>query len=126
MCCPATQNFFIHFTIAVVWKNAVDSLNEASRHLLVSQDARNFVETYMKPVISILLEQQPHKIGQMERNCVEDSLKLAVIIVTDDLRVKDEASSGECAILEVPEVSSPKSPSFLETCLLTSFFPTPV
>jgi len=85
----------------VVWKNAVDSLNEASRHLLVSQDARNFVETYMKPVISILLEQQPHKIGQMERNCVEDSLKLAVIIVTDDLRVKDEASSGECAILEV-------------------------
>jgi len=85
----------------VVWKNAVDSLNEASRYLLISQDARIFVETYMKPVISILLEQQPHKIGQMERNCVEESLKLAVIIVTEDLKFKEQQEAGECRTLEV-------------------------
>jgi len=85
----------------VVWKNAVDSLSESSAYLLVSQEARVFAEKYMKPVISILLEQQPHKIGQMERNCVEESLKLAVTIVNDDLKTKVQVSSGECIVLEV-------------------------
>ena len=85
----------------VVWKNAVDSLKEALPFLLTSKDARYFVETYMKPVISILLEQQPSKIGQMEKNCVEESFRLSVILVAEDLKSKVSGDSGHCVILDV-------------------------
>eukprot|EP00567_Pseudictyota_dubia_P007508 CAMPEP_0197442408 /NCGR_PEP_ID=MMETSP1175-20131217/8425_1 /TAXON_ID=1003142 /ORGANISM="Triceratium dubium, Strain CCMP147" /LENGTH=3192 /DNA_ID=CAMNT_0042972873 /DNA_START=42 /DNA_END=9620 /DNA_ORIENTATION=- len=85
----------------VVWKNAVDSLRDALDHLTSSEEARTFVEKYMRPVISILLEQQPSKIGQMERGCVEESLRLAVMIVATDLKAKADAASGNCELLEV-------------------------
>ncbi len=71
-----------------MWKNAVDSLEDGLHHLHHSDDARKFVETYMTKVISILLEQLPHKIGVMERNCVETSLKLSLSIIEEDLKLK--------------------------------------
>lgn len=79
---------------SVVWKNAVDSLEDGLHYLHHSDDARKFVETYMTKVISILLEQLPHKIGMMERNCVETSLKLSLSIIEEDLKLK-AGSSGE-------------------------------
>lgn len=85
----------------VVWKNAVNSLEEAYRYLLTSPDARRFVESYTRPVISILLEQQPSQIGQMEKTCVEESLGWGVMIIVEDLRLKADASTGECTILDV-------------------------
>jgi len=72
----------------VIWKNAVDSLDDGLRYLQSSTEARTFVEKYMKPVISILLEQHPQKIGMMERNCVEDSLRLALSIIETELKLK--------------------------------------
>jgi hypothetical protein len=93
--------------ITVVWKNAVDSLEEGLQYLHTSSEARIFVERYMKPVISILLEQIPHKIGMMERNCVEGSLKLSLQIIEEDLKVKTastSASTEQSAVLEVLEM----------------------
>ncbi len=72
----------------MVWQNAVDSLEDGLQYLHTSNDARTFVEKYMRPIISILLEQVPHKIGQMERNCVEGSLKLALQIIEEDIKLK--------------------------------------
>lgn len=85
----------------VVWKNAVNSLEEANRFLLSSPEARKFVDRYMRPVISILLEQQPSKIGQTEKTCVEDSLRLAVLIIVEDLRLKEDPSDGDSTLLDV-------------------------
>ncbi len=47
--------------------------------------ARLFVDKYMLQIISILLEQSPLRIGQMEKECVEKSLRIAMQIVKDDL-----------------------------------------
>ena len=106
-------------SLTVVWKNAVDSLEDGLQHFHHFVEARTFVEGYMKPVISILLEQIPNKIGMMERNCVEGSLKLALQIIEEDLKAKVIASQSssttststsnernsledsECAVLEV-------------------------
>jgi hypothetical protein len=79
----------------------VDSLQQALQFYSSSEQATRFVHSYMKPVISILLEQQASKIGQFERNCVEESLKLAILIVSEDLKLKPNADAGECEILEV-------------------------
>ena len=89
--------------IAVVWKNAVDSLEEAYRYFLTNTEARRFVEGHMRPVISILLEQQPSKIGQMEKQCVEESLRWGVSIVAEDLKAKGSGSGsgGECTVIDV-------------------------
>ena len=76
-------------------------MEEAYRYLLTSNDARRFVEGYMRPVISILLEQQPSQIGQMEKSCVEDSLRLGVSIIVENLRLKADSSAGECSVLDV-------------------------
>jgi ubiquitin carboxyl-terminal hydrolase 9/24 len=54
----------------------------------------------MKPVISILVEQQPAKIGQHERNCVEESLELATHIVAKDIRIQLKRK-GESVVLDV-------------------------
>lgn len=54
----------------------------------------------MRPVISILVEQQPAKIGQHERNCVEDSLDLATVIIAKDIRIQLNRN-GECVVLDV-------------------------
>jgi hypothetical protein len=39
----------------------VESLDHAHKFIESSQDARFFVEKYMKPIIGILVEQQPGK-----------------------------------------------------------------
>jgi ubiquitin carboxyl-terminal hydrolase 9/24 len=88
------------YVAAVVWKSAVESLDQANKFLTSSSDARYFVEKYMAPIISILVEQLPTKIGPHERNCVQDSLTLAVIIVAKDLSIQ-LARSGQCLILDV-------------------------
>lgn len=84
---------------SVVWKNAVDSLEDGLHHLHHSNDARRFVERYMKKVIGILLEQLPHKIGMMERNCVETSLKLSLSIIEEDLKLKAGAETDNSNII---------------------------
>jgi len=52
----------------VVWSQAVETLQEANNYLRISREARDFVEQYMGQIVSILLEQQPLKVGQMERS----------------------------------------------------------
>lgn len=91
-----------NFHLAVVWKNAVDSLAESLKYLLTSLEARTFVENYMRSVITILLEQIPQKIGQMEKQCVQDSLLQGLLICFKDLKCKrDPATGGDCMVLEV-------------------------
>ena len=58
------------------------------------------MEQYMRPVISILVEQQPAKIGQMERNCVEESFDLAIVIIAKDIRIQLKRN-GDCTVLDV-------------------------
>jgi len=84
----------------VVWRSAVSSLEYASQYILTSPDARRFVEGHMKPVISILLDQQSSKIGPMEKQCVEESLRIAVTIVAKDLESKITVSLGDCKVLD--------------------------
>ena len=89
---------FTHLTnIIVVWESAVNSLEAARRHLRSSSEARHFVNTRMQTIISILLEQNPNKIGPKERDCVEKSVRIALTIVRDDLEMlvtNDTNSSG--------------------------------
>lgn len=54
----------------------------------------------MGPIIGILVEQQPSKIGPHERTCVQDSLTLAVSIVALDLDIQIHRK-GDCKLLEV-------------------------
>ncbi len=78
----------------------MESLDAANKFLTTSEQARCFVEKYMQPIISILVEQQPSKIGPLERNCVQESLSIAVIIVSRDLEIQLQRN-GECNLLEV-------------------------
>lgn len=84
----------------VVWKSAVESLESSQKYLKMSEDARAFVEKYMGPIISILVEQQPSKIGPHERTCVQDSLALSVALVALDLEIQLKRK-GESKVLEV-------------------------
>lgn len=54
----------------------------------------------MQPIISILVEQQPTKIGPHERSCVQESLTLATIIISKDLDIQLQRH-GECVVLNV-------------------------
>ena len=83
-----------------MWKNAVESLDAANRFIATVQEARVFVEAYMKHIIGILVEQQPSKIGQHERTCVEESLELSVLIIAKDLKIQ-QTRKGESMLLEV-------------------------
>jgi hypothetical protein len=47
----------------------------------------------MGQIISILLEQQPSKVGNNERRCVHESLNLAIQIISLDLDVQNERTS---------------------------------
>ena len=76
------------------------SLDFINRYLSTSEEARTFMEKYMRTVISILVEQQPAKIGQHERQCVEESLDLATVIIAKDIRIQLN-KNGECVILDV-------------------------
>lgn len=78
----------------------MESLDAANKFLHTSREARFFVEKYMQPIISILVEQQPTKIGPLERNCVQDSLALAAIIVSRDLEIQ-QRRHGKCNLLDV-------------------------
>ena len=54
----------------------------------------------MHQIISILVEQQPTKIGPHERTCVQESLALAVSIISRDLEIQLHRN-GESSVLEV-------------------------
>eukprot|EP00934_Nitzschia_sp_Nitz4_P006718 Nitzschia sp. Nitz4//scaffold30_size153850//93671//103110//NITZ4_002785-RA/size153850-augustus-gene-0.62-mRNA-1//1//CDS//3329547285//6708//frame0 len=84
----------------VVWKSAVESLDAVQKLLETSPVARTFAEKYMQPIISILVEQQPAKIGNLEKSCVEDSLALAVSIIALDLDIQLRRH-GKSLLLEV-------------------------
>lgn len=84
----------------VVWNNAVNSLTDGLNFFLTSAEARAFVESYMRPVIGILLEQIPQKIGPMEKNCVQESLAKAVLIVLEDIEFRSD-SDQDCVVLDV-------------------------
>jgi len=85
----------------VVWKNAVDSLSEGLKYLLTAAEARTFVESYTRSVVTILLEQIPQKIGAMEKKCVQDSLLQGLLICLEDLKCKRDPAAGDSAVLEV-------------------------
>jgi hypothetical protein len=71
-------------------------------HLRSSKEAREFMEKYMNQIISILVEQQPTKIGPHERKCVQDSLAEAVSIISQDLEIQCERGpAAVCVTLEV-------------------------
>ena len=53
----------------------------------------------MIQIISILLEQQPVKIGQMEKDCVEKSVRCALQIVKEDLDYMNDVDSAMRALL---------------------------
>lgn len=72
----------------MVWKSAVESLKLAHKYLATSELARQFCETYAGPVVGILAEQAPAKIGPMERNCVQESFLHATLIVATDLSIQ--------------------------------------
>eukprot|EP00804_Cyclotella_cryptica_P003556 CCRYP_002177-RC/>CCRYP_002177-RC protein AED:0.09 eAED:0.09 QI:151/1/1/1/0.8/0.83/6/655/3175 len=89
----------------VVWTKAVESLECARRYLQPPPQstpdaiknyscpaARSFADSRMNTIISILLEQQPAKIGPQERECVEKSVRCALTIVRDDLERLAQAS----------------------------------
>jgi len=84
-----------------VWKSAVDSLTEARKYVISSPEARSFLERYMRKVLQILLEQVPQKIGNMEKNCVQESLLQGLLISFDDLNVKSDAAAGDSTVLGV-------------------------
>ena len=44
----------------------------------------------MTMIVSILVDQQPHKIGHHERDCVQDSLANAVDLMVQDLQIQNE------------------------------------
>ena len=90
--------FPLDFIITVVWQNAVNSLEYGLQYLQDSNEARRFIEKYMKPVISILLEQHPQKTGMVERDCVETSLKYALQIIEDDIKSKTLNNDNEQSI----------------------------
>ena len=76
----------------------MESLDHANNFLTTSQDARFFVEKYMAAIVGILVEQQPAKIGHHERNCVQESLAFAVVVVAKDLDIQLQRN-GECHTL---------------------------
>jgi len=84
-----------------VWKSAVDSLTEARKYVISSPEARSFLERYMRKVLQCLLEQVPQNIGNIERNCVQKSLLLGVLISVDDLNIKSDAAAGDSTMLAV-------------------------
>lgn len=60
------------------------------------------MEKYMNQIISILVEQQPTKIGPHERKCVQESLAEAVSIVSKDLEIQCERGpAAVCQTLDV-------------------------
>lgn len=91
----------------VVWKSAVESLEATQKYLRTSKAARTFVEKYMGPIIGILVEQQPSKIGPHERTCVQDSLALSVAIVALDLDIQIKRQPKLVAAAAAPEPSKP-------------------
>ena len=80
----------------------MESLENAHHHFRTSPDARTFVEKYMAQIVGILVDQIPSKIGNYERECVQDSLALAVQIVALDLEIQIERR-GVCLILKALE-----------------------
>jgi len=87
--------------LTVVWKSAVDSLVEGRKYFGICHDARAFVEQYMSKILQILLEQIPQKIGQMEQNCVQESLYQGLLICLEDLKVKSAASEDDSQLVSV-------------------------
>ena len=86
----------------MVWKSAVESLENAHHNFRTSPDSRAFVEKYMAQIVGILVDQIPSKIGNYERECVQDSLSLAVQIVAQDLEIQLDRG-GVCVILKALE-----------------------
>lgn len=73
----------------------MESLDLASKYLGVEGEARFFVEKYMGSIISILVDQQPTKIGAYERSCVQESLGLAMQVVSRDLEIQVERQQAQ-------------------------------
>ncbi len=73
----------------------MESLDQATKYLGAEGEARLFVEKYMAPIISILVDQQPTKIGMYERNCVHESLALAMQVVSKDLDIQVERQKAQ-------------------------------
>ncbi|GMH57629.1 hypothetical protein TrRE_jg13606, partial [Triparma retinervis] len=63
------------------------SLEYAGEYITTCEHAQTFIATYMKQIISILLDQDFVKLNTMpnEKNCVEKSLQNAVKVIARDL-----------------------------------------
>jgi len=99
-----------HF-FAVVWTSAVESLQEALKFFDSSAVAREFAERYMTAIINILVDQQHAKIGVNEKNCVQDSIILAVRIVAKDLAVQVK-KNGQSKMLPTLQLAFDKTKAF--------------
>ena len=86
--CVVIVDLFSHVHDTVVWKSAVESFEYALNFLEWNAACRYFVERYAGAVVGILSEQSPSKIGVGERNCVQDTLHSAVLIVVTDLNIQ--------------------------------------
>ena len=81
-------SYFYFILLSVVWKSAVESFEYALKFLEWNEACRNFVERYAGAVVGILSEQSPAKIGMGERNCVQETLNSAILIVVNDLNIQ--------------------------------------
>ena len=85
----------------VVWTEGVDSLEYARRYSHTSAEAREFVDKCMLRIVQIFLDQQPAKIGEVERDCVKKALRCSLQIICDDLSNanKDGSDSPTLGVL---------------------------
>jgi len=58
-----------------------------------SNPGRSFIDRHLRHIIMKLLEQQPMKIGDMEKECVLKSLMCAIHIIQEDLKSVNELES---------------------------------
>ena len=86
--------------------------NSSSRHvtnddgsiltisLPTSNPGRDFLDRYMIQIVSILLDQQPLKIGEPEKECVEKSLRCALQIIKDDIDYVNDVDAKLTAAIQ--------------------------
>ena len=88
----------------------MESLGHTLKYLQHSAEGRYFMEKYMTQIVGILVDQYPSKIGSHEKDCVQDSLYLAIQIVALDLQLQNSSQSQtaqqpHCRVLKTLEHS---------------------
>jgi len=86
--------------VSVPCQCSFDALEAAAYFLTVSEEARFFVEKYMKQIVGRLVDLEPSVMSKHERSCVHSSLRLATTIIARDLEIQ-LSRRGQSKLLEV-------------------------